>query len=89
MQYSYFIGVLDNFNFDAVMSWVYLSIVLTVFGALISGLVEYKVNESSKRLILTSGLTIFFLLAFGLAGFIVFLIEYLIVKSIIADYSPN
>ena len=89
MHYSYFIGILDNFTFSAAMSWVYLTIVLTVLGALISGLIEYKVTDSSKRLILTAALTILFLLAFGVAGFAVFLIEYLIVKSVIADYSPN
>lgn len=89
MQYSYFIGILDNLNFAATMSWVYLAIVLTVLGALISGLMEYRITDSSKRLILTSALTILFLLAFGVAGFTVFLIEYLIVKSVIADYSSN
>ena len=88
MHYSYFIGVLDGFTFDAIMSWVYLAIVLTVLGALISGLIEYKVTDSSKRLVLVSGLTILFLLAFGVAGFCVFLVEYLVVKSVIADYTP-
>ncbi len=89
MQYSYFIGILDNLNFDAVMSWVYLAIVLSVITALISGLIEYKLSDSSKRLSLTAGLAIAFLLVFGLSGFVVFLLEYLIVKSIIADYSPT
>ena len=89
MQYSYFIGILSNLELASIMSWVYLAIIFTVLSSVVSGVIEYNLDNPSRRLLIVSGLSIATLLLFGVVGFGVFIIGHLVVMSVIADYSKN
>ena len=89
MTYSYYIGLLSNLSFDSVMAWVFLAITILIVGAVICAALEMKKSSSVRDIVAASALHIIALFVLGLVGFLLLLIEYLIIKSVISDYSSN
>tara|TARA_R110002126_G_C10490909_1_gene504522 strand:- start:35970 stop:36233 length:264 start_codon:yes stop_codon:yes gene_type:complete len=87
MKYSYLFGILSSFPETSILAWVFITIlVLIIVGAMVA-LIEFKANDASKKVFFLASYSIGFLLTFGIMGFVIVTLEYLIIRSFISDYT--
>jgi len=84
MNYSYWIGIFGFFEFDSVMPWVFVIVIVASIYATISaffvlnkGQYLFKDDENIKKLSILSTLFILILLLNGFIGFLIFSMIYL------------
>jgi len=92
MSYSFFLGFLDNLEIGW-QNWTFLFIIFEVI--IVSFIVFLTLNKHSfkkndnnnkKKIIFLMSTFLIVLVLFGIVGFIIFLLTYLITISFLSDY---